>query len=156
QETIQELASHINRAKKVALFVGAGIEGAHDEVVSLAEKAAAPVGHSLRGKDFIQYDNPLDVGMTGLLGYGAAAEGIHDADLMIMIGTDFPYDQFLPETTTIQIDTDPSVMGRRTDVDLQIEGSALETLRALLPLVEYKKDRKWLDRVLKKHDQIMN
>ncbi|SQC37474.1 Pyruvate dehydrogenase [ubiquinone] [Rothia kristinae] len=68
--------------------------------------------------------------MTGLLGYGAAAEGIHDADLMIMIGTDFPYDQFLPETTTIQIDTDPSVMGRRTDVDLQIEGSALETLRA--------------------------
>ncbi|MDN5641057.1 MAG: pyruvate dehydrogenase [Actinomycetia bacterium] len=156
QETIQELASHINRAKKVALFVGAGIEGAHDEVVSLAEKAAAPVGHSLRGKDFIQYDNPFDVGMTGLLGYGAAAEGIHDADLMIMIGTDFPYDQFLPETTTIQIDTDPSVMGRRTDVDLQIEGSALETLRALLPLVEYKKDRKWLDRVLKKHDQIMN
>ena len=154
--TISELAEEINAARKVALFVGIGVAGAHDEVVALAEKAAAPVGHSLRGKDFIQYDNPYDVGMTGLLGYGAAAEGIHDADLMIMLGTDFPYDQFLPETKTIQVDLAPEKMGRRTDVDLQIEGSVKETLEKVLPLVQEKKDRKWLDRVLKKHDKIMN
>ncbi|MCP3426787.1 pyruvate dehydrogenase [Rothia sp. AR01] len=154
--TIAELAKEINAARKVALFVGIGVAGAHDEVVALAEKAAAPVGHSLRGKDFIQYDNPYDVGMTGLLGYGAAAEGIHDADLMIMLGTDFPYDQFLPETKTIQVDLAPEKMGRRTDVDLQIEGSVKETLEKVLPLVHEKKDRKWLDRVLKKHDKIMN
>lgn len=154
--TIAELAAQINGCNRVALFVGAGIENAHDEVVALAEKAAAPIGHSLRGKDFIQYDNPFDVGMTGLLGYGAAAWGIHDADLMIMIGTDFPYDQFLPETKTVQIDTEPGHMGRRTNVDLQIEGSAKETLEKLLPLVERKSERKWLDKILKKHDTIMN
>jgi pyruvate dehydrogenase (quinone) len=154
--TIAELAAEINGAQKVALFVGIGVAGAHDEVIELAEKAAAPVGHSLRGKDFIQYDNPYDVGMTGLLGYGAAAEGIQDADLMIMLGTDFPYDQFLPETKTVQVDLAPEKMGRRTDVDLQVEGSVKETLEKLLPLVEQKKDRKWLDRVLKKHDKIMN
>ncbi|WP_165313277.1 pyruvate dehydrogenase [Rothia halotolerans] len=154
--TIAELATEVNGAQKVALFVGIGVAGAHDEVIELAEKAAAPIGHSLRGKDFIQYDNPYDVGMTGLLGYGAAAEGIHDADLMIMLGTDFPYDQFLPDTKTVQVDLAPEKMGRRTDVDLQIEGSVKETLEKLLPMVEQKKDRKWLDRVLKKHDKIMN
>lgn len=154
--TVRELAERINAADRVAIFVGYGIRDAHDEVVALAEKAAAPVGHSLRGKDFIQYDNPYDVGMTGLLGYGAAAWGIHDADLFVMIGTDFPYDQFLPEAKTVQIDTDPGKMGRRTDVDLQIEGDAKATLEKLLPLVERKKNRKWLDKVLKKHDTIMN
>ena len=73
-------------------------------MIALAELIGAPIGHSLRGKDFMQYDNPFDIGMTGLLGYGAAAEGIEDADLLILLGTDFPYDQFLPDTKTAQVD----------------------------------------------------
>lgn len=110
-ETVERMAQALNSAKKVAIFAGIGVAGAHDEVIALADTLKAPVGHSLRGKDQIQYDNPFDVGMTGLLGYGAAAEGLHDADVMLMLGTDFPYDQFLPDVTTIQVDTDPTVIG---------------------------------------------
>lgn len=153
---VQALAEEINSAKNVALFVGVGAQGAHDEVVELAERVGAPVGHSLRGKDVIQYDNPFDVGMTGLLGYGAAAEGIEDADLMIMLGTDFPYNQFLPDTRTVQVDVRAEVLGRRTRVDLPIEGDVRATLRAVLPLVERKKSRRFLDKLLKKHDRLMN
>ena len=85
-EDVRELAELLNRSKKVAIFAGAGVEDAHDEVIALADKLKAPVGHTLRGKDFIQYDNPFDVGMTGLLGYGAAAEGMVDADVLLMLG----------------------------------------------------------------------
>ncbi|MGO1974831.1 MAG: pyruvate dehydrogenase [Propionibacteriaceae bacterium] len=155
-ETITELADEINRAEAVALFAGDGVRGSHDEVVELAELIGAPVAHSLRGKDAIQYDNPYDVGMTGLLGYGAAAEGIEDADLMIMLGTDFPYDQFLPETRTVQVDRNPAVLGRRTRVDLPIQADVLPTLRAVLPLVERKTKRKFLERIQKLHDRLMN
>lgn len=102
--SVRELADAINDAGKVAIFAGAGVEGSHDELIALAELINAPIGHSLRGKDFVQYDNPFDIGMTGLLGYGAAAEGIEDADLLILLGTDFPYDQFLPDTRTAQVD----------------------------------------------------
>ncbi|GGH62799.1 pyruvate dehydrogenase [Rothia aerolata] len=155
QATIQEIADRINKADKVAIFAGAGVAGAHDEVIALADAAAAPVGHSMRGKEFIQYDNPFDVGMTGLLGYGQAAEGMKDADLMLLLGTDFPYDQFLPDTETIQIDRAAQVMGRRTNVGLLVEGDMAPTLRALLPLVEKKKNRKWLKSLLKKNETIM-
>jgi pyruvate dehydrogenase (quinone) len=156
-EAVHALAEAINAAAKVAIFAGAGVQGAHDEVVALAEKIGAPIGHSLRGKDFIQYDNPFDIGMTGLLGYGAAAAGIEEADLLILLGTDFPYDQFLPEgTTTAQMDRAPEHLGRRTDVDIAVHGDVLATLQALEPLVERKKSRRFLDQMLKKHDRLMN
>ena len=115
----------------MALFFGEGVRGAHEEVMQLADVLGAPVGHSLRGKDAIQFDNPFDVGMTGLLGYGAAAAGLHDADLLVMLGTDFPYDQFLPGTRTVQVDTDAAVIGRRTDVDLPIQGDVRSTVAAV-------------------------
>ncbi|MGO4384005.1 pyruvate dehydrogenase [Specibacter sp. RAF43] len=156
QESVAELAEAINRAEKVAIFAGAGVQGAHDEVVALAERIKAPIGHSLRGKDFIQYRNPFDIGMTGLLGYGAAAEGIADADLLILLGTDFPYDQFLPATRTAQVDRAPQHLGRRTDVDVAVHGDVLPTLQALLPLVKEKKNSKFLAAILKKHDRLMN
>src|SRR5699024_87566 len=115
--SVRELATAINAVDKVAIFAGYGARDAHDEVVALAETVGAPVGHSLRGKDFIQHDNPYDVGMTGLLGYGAAHAGIHDAELLILLGTDFPYSQFLPEDVpTAQVDTNAAVIGRRTAV----------------------------------------
>lgn len=155
-ESVRELAAAINAADKVAIFAGAGVQGAHDEVIALAEAIKAPIGHSLRGKDFMQYDNPYDIGMTGLLGYGAAAEGIEDADLLILLGTDFPYDQFLPETRTAQVDRAAQKLGRRTDVDVAVHGDVLPTLAALMPLLTPKKSRRFLDAMLKKHDRLMN
>ncbi|WP_370893470.1 pyruvate dehydrogenase [Janibacter sp. GXQ6167] len=154
-EVLRRLASLINEAKKVAIFAGAGVEGAHDEVIALAEKIGAPIGHSLRGKDFIQYDNPFDVGMTGLLGYGAAAAGMEDADLLLLLGTDFPYDQFLPGTRTVQVDTDPAVLGRRTEVDLPVHADVRATVEALTPMGETKPDRSFLEAMLKKHERLM-
>lgn len=156
QASVQRLADAINDADKVAIFAGLGVEGAHDEVVELAAKIKAPIGHSLRGKDFIQYDNPYDIGMTGLLGYGAAAEGIEDADLLILLGTDFPYEQFLPETPTAQVDRAAEKIGRRTEVAFPVHGDVLPTLQALLPLVKKKRSDKFLRKILKKHDRLMN
>lgn len=153
---IQQLADAINNAEKVAIFAGYGVKGAHDEVVAFADTISAPVGHSLRGKEFIQYDNPYDVGMTGLLGYGAAHAGIHDADLLILLGTDFPYQQFLPEdVTTAQIDIDPTKLGRRTSVKYPIHGDVRATLNALAPLVNRKTDRRYAEKWLDKHNDLM-
>ena len=154
--TIARMAEALNRADDVAIFAGIGVAGAHDEVIALADTLGAPIGHSLRGKDQIQYDNPFDVGMTGLLGYGAAAEGLQGADVMIMLGTDFPYDQFLPDVTTIQVDTDPSVIGRRTGVDIPVHGDVKSTILKLLPELTVKSDRSFLDKTLAKHDKLMN
>ncbi|MGU3291689.1 pyruvate dehydrogenase [Williamsia sp. M5A3_1d] len=153
---VEKLAEAINSAEKVAIFAGYGVKGAHDDVVALAEKISAPIGHSLRGKEFIQYDNPFDVGMTGLLGYGAAHAGIHDADLLLLLGTDFPYSQFLPEVTTAQVDIDATKIGRRTAVELPVHGDVGATVRALEPLVHRKTDRRYLDTWLDKHDTLMN
>lgn len=155
QATVHDIADHINAADKVAIFAGIGAKGAHDELVALADAAAAPVGHSMRGKMYVQYDNPFDVGMTGLLGYGEAAEGLKDADLMLLLGTDFPYDQFLPDTDTIQIDRSAQVLGRRTNVSLLVEADVAATLRAVLPLIKRKKDRSFLEQLLKKNEKIM-
>ena len=154
--SVRELADAINAAGKVAIFAGAGTQGAHDEVIALAELISAPIGHSLRGKDFLQYDNPYDIGMTGLLGYGAAAEGIEDADLLILLGTDFPYDQFLPGHPHRPGGPCRARLGRRTDVDIAVHGDVLPTLAALMPLVRPKKSRRFLNQMLKKHDRLMN
>lgn len=155
-DCLVELAGVLNKADNVALFVGDGVRDAHDAVIELADVLGAPIGHSLRGKDAIQFDNPFDVGMTGLLGYGAAAEGMKDADVMVMLGTDFPYDQFLPDTLTIQVDRDASVLGRRTQVDYPVHGDTLATVQGLLPLLKRKRSRSFLKKTLKRHDRIMN
>jgi pyruvate dehydrogenase (quinone) len=91
-EQVQALAERLNTAETVTLFCGAGVEGAHAEVMELAGKLHSPIGHSLRGKEWIQYDNPYDVGMSGLLGYGACYDATNDSDLLVLLGTDFPYD----------------------------------------------------------------
>lgn len=153
---IAALAAAVDGAKKVTILAGAGVRGAHDDVIALADRIAAPVGHSLRGKEHIQYDNPFDVGMTGLLGYGALQAAMDEADLLVLLGTDFPYDQFLPaDVRTVQVDIDPTRLGRRTRNDLAVVGDVGETVRALLPLVERKKSRRFLDQMLKKHEKAM-
>jgi len=159
EDDIRSLAVAIDAAKTVAIFAGAGVEGAHDEVVAFADHLAAPVGHSLRGKEWIQYDNPFDVGMTGLLGYGAAHAGIHDAELVILLGTDFPYEQFLPDAAKVviaQIDSDASHLGRRASVAHPVHGDVLPSLAALTALTTRKSDRKFLEKTLKRHEKLLS
>ncbi len=148
---VQELARALNAVPRVTLFCGAGVRGAHAEVMELAATLHAPVGHSLRGKEWIQYDNPYDVGMSGLLGYGACHEALHTADLVVLLGTDFPYDSFLPQARTVQVDHDATRLGRRTALDLAVHGDVSATLRAVLPLLEQKADRSFLDDMLRRH-----
>lgn len=156
EEDVEALAAAVNRAKRVTLFVGAGARGARDEVLALADQVGAPVGHSLRGKEVIQYDNPFDVGMSGLLGYGACQDAMEQADLLVLVGTDFPYPDFLPaDVRTAQIDVDATHLGRRTRLDVPVHGDVGATLRMLLPLVKRKKSRSFLKDMRKKHDKIM-
>ncbi|MEU1295386.1 MULTISPECIES: pyruvate dehydrogenase [unclassified Streptomyces] len=149
---IDRLVDLIDRAQRVTLFCGSGTAGAHAEVMEFAEKIKSPVGHALRGKEWIQYDNPFDVGMSGLLGYGAAYEATHECDLLILLGTDFPYNAFLPDDVKIvQVDIRPEHLGRRSKLDLAVWGDVRETLRALTPRVKPKENRRFLDKMLKKH-----
>lgn len=158
-EDVDALVAAIEKARRIAIFAGVGVRGAHDEVVALADLLAAPIGHSLRGKEWIQYDNPFDVGMTGLLGYGAAHDGIHDADLLILLGTDFPYEQFLPDPKKVaiaQVDVNAAHIGRRAGVTIPIHGDVLSTVTAILPRLERRTDRAFLDKTLARHDKLMD
>ncbi|MER5733079.1 pyruvate dehydrogenase [Streptomyces sp. NPDC002138] len=149
---IDQLVRMIDEAGKVTLFCGSGTAGAHAEVMEFAGRIKSPVGHALRGKEWIQYDNPYDVGMSGLLGYGAAYEATHECDLLILLGTDFPYNAFLPDDVKIvQVDVRPEHLGRRSKLDLAVWGDVRETLRCLNSRVRVKSDRRFLDRMLKKH-----
>ncbi|MFF9339862.1 pyruvate dehydrogenase [Streptomyces sp. NPDC014773] len=149
---IDALVRMIDAAERVTLFCGSGTAGAHPEVMQFAERLKAPVGHALRGKEWIQYDNPFDVGMSGLLGYGAAYEATHECDLLILLGTDFPYNAFLPDDVRIvQVDVRPEHLGRRSRLDLAVWGDVRETLRCVTPRVRARTDRRFLDKMLKKH-----
>lgn len=133
------------------------------ELVSTARQAphvvAAPLGHSLRGKEWIQYDNPFDVGMTGLLGYGAAHDGIHDADLLIPLSTDFPYSQFLPDAadvTIAQVDRRPERLGRRARMHVPVCGDVRATIAAVTPLMVRKSDPRFLEKTLTRHNKLLD
>src|SRR5208282_6636503 len=156
EKELARLVDLINSAKKVALFCGIGCAEAHDEVVALAEKVKAPVGHSYRGKPFIEFNNPYDVGMSGLLGFGAAYQAMHECDLLVLLGTDFPYDKFLPTKPKIaQVDLRMENLGRRCKLDLGLWGDVGETIRGLLPMVNAKSDRAYLDTILGKHKEAL-
>ncbi len=153
---VDALARALNEAETVTLLVGAGAWDARDEVLELAARLRAPVGHSLGGKDIIQYDNPFDVGMSGLLGYGGLQESMEKADLLLMVGTDFPYSDFLPTGNVAQIDSNAANLGRRTTVRTPVHGDAGETLRAVLPMVADKAGTgadKFLERMLRHHEK---
>jgi pyruvate dehydrogenase (quinone) len=150
-EQVRALADALNAARTVTLFCGAGCRDAHDQVMELAGRVLAPVGHALGGKEWIQYDNPYDVGMNGLLGYGAAHKATHEADLLLLLGTDFPYRNFLPQRRTAQVDRNPGHLGRRTPLEVAVHGDVVPTVEALLPLLEQKTDRRFLDSMLQRH-----
>jgi pyruvate dehydrogenase (quinone) len=147
---LDQLTQMINDAKTVAIFGGDGCRHARDEVVELAERLKAPVGYALRGKQWLEHDNPNAVGMTGLLGYGGAYKAIHEAELLLMLGTDFPFSEFLPgdRVKKVQIDKNPKHIGRRTAVDLGLVGDIKTTVTALLETVQEKDDRRFLDKQL--------
>jgi pyruvate dehydrogenase (quinone) len=157
EQDIARLADVLNSAERVVLFCGFGCADAHDEVVALAEKLKAPVGYAYRGKPFLGYDNPFDVGMSGLLGFGSAYQAMHECDVLVLLGTNFPYDNFLPTKPTIaQVDLRVDQLGRRSKVDIALCGDARETIRALLPVVETKTDRPFLDSMVRKHREAMH
>ena len=136
----------------MTILGGAGCAGAHDELVALAGKLKAPIVHALRGKEFIEYDNPYDVGMTGLLGFSSGYHAMMNCDALLMLGTDFPYQQFYPKKAKIlQVDVRGEQIGRRTPVDLGLIGKVKDTLDELMPLLEDKQDRKYLDTCLENY-----
>ncbi|HWW42388.1 thiamine pyrophosphate-binding protein, partial [Pedobacter sp.] len=133
---LSQLAEILNGASKVTIFCGIGAEAAHDDVVELARILKAPVGYSFRGKMGIQYDNPYEVGMTGLLGLPAAYHSMHEADVLLLLGTDFPYAPFIPtDKKIIQIDEKPEKLGRRAKLDMGLCGKIEDSLKALFPLL---------------------
>ena len=146
---LDRVAALIAKAKRIAIFGGAGCMDARDEVLKLSEALKAPVGYTFRGKDILEANNPNAVGMTGLLGWGSAHVAIDDCDLLLMLGTDFPYHPYMPEDSTIvQIDEQPSHLGRRAKVHLGLVGDVAETLKALLPRLTQRTERDFLDKML--------
>jgi len=149
-ESLRKAAEILNGAEAVTILGGAGVEGSHDELIQAAATLGAPTVHALRGKEFVEYDNPFDVGMTGLLGFASGYKAIKEADALLMLGTDFPYQQFYPDNAkVVQVDIRGRNLGRRTPIDLGLVGTVKDTLAALQPLLQQKNQRDHLDRSLR-------
>ncbi|WOH61677.1 ubiquinone-dependent pyruvate dehydrogenase [Bradyrhizobium sp. BWC-3-1] len=140
---LDRLAKLLNDASRVTILCGSGCAGAHDELLALGELLQAPMVHALRGKEHVEWSNPYDVGMTGLIGFSSGYYAMRDCDVLLMLGTDFPYRQFYPEAggaRIAQVDLQPENIGRRASVDVGVVGGVSETLAALLPLLTQKTD----------------
>ncbi len=141
------LTDLLNASSRVTILAGAGCAGAHDQLMQLADALKAPIVHALRGKEFVEHDNPYDVGMTGLIGFASGHRALQACDLLLMLGTDFPYSDWYPEgKTVIQVDIRAHHLGRRCGLSLGVHGDVRETIGALLPHLEGKSDRRHLDR----------
>jgi pyruvate dehydrogenase (quinone) len=150
-----KLAELINSNKKVTIFCGIGAAEAHKEIIQLAGMLKAPVAYSYKGKMAIQYDNPYEVGLTGLLGIPSAYHSMHECDLLILLGTDFPYTHFMPvDNTIVQVDRKPERLGRRAKLDLGLCGDVKDTLQALLPMIDPKDDDTFLGQQLEFYDEV--
>ena len=143
---LAEIADIINKNQKVTIFAGQGVYDAHSELIAFAEKIKSPIVHTSRGKDFVEYDNPYNVGMTGMFGVKSGTMAIKECEVLILLGTDFAWSQFYPNNATIiQIDIDATHLGRRHPVNIGVVGSSKPTLAALFPLVNEKHDTKFLE-----------
>ena len=141
-------AEVLNRSNRVTILAGAGCAGAHAELIQIAAALKAPVVHALRGKEFVEYDNPYDVGMTGLIGFSSGYRAMEHCDALLMLGTDFPYRAFYPEgVPVIQVDVRGELIGRRVPVEVPLVGTVKDTIAALLPLLAAKNDSEHLDRM---------
>jgi pyruvate dehydrogenase (quinone) len=147
---LDRLADLLNAARRVTLLCGSGCEGAHDQLMQLAETLKAPIVHAMRGKEHVEWDNPYSVGMTGLIGFASGYHAMEACDALVMLGTDLPYRQFFPKGARIaQIDVRAEAIGRRAPVELGLVGQVGPTLRALLPRLAEKRDRMHLDASLR-------
>ena len=150
QADLERLAGMLNGCEAVTIMCGSGVAGAHDEVVALADTLGAPIVHALRGKPFIEYDNPYDVGMTGLIGFSSGYHAMMSCDTLLLLGCDFPYRPFYPpEAKVVQIDHKGSQLGKRAPLALGLVGTVKETVSALLPKLQRKTDRKFIDNARK-------
>ncbi len=143
---LDRLVTLLDRSQAVTLLCGSGCAGAHDEVVSLAGALHAPIVHALRGKEHVEWENPFDVGMTGLIGFSSGYQAMLDCDTLLMLGTDFPYRPFYPtKAKVVQVDRDPGALGRRVRLELGIVGDVAPTLQALTPRLKTKTDQRFLE-----------
>ena len=150
QADLQALADLLNGASRVSLLCGSGCAGAHDQLLALGGKLKSPMVHALKGKEHVEWDNPYDVGMTGLIGFSSGYYAMNDCDVLLMLGTDFPYRQFYPQggARIAQIDLRPEQLGRRAAISLGLVGDIAATLTALLPLLKDKTDQSHLDQAV--------
>lgn len=154
EDELEQLAARINTSSRVAFFCGAGCAGAREELLALAHKVGAPIAYTLRAKDIMEADNPLGVGMSGLLGWGDATRTMHEAELLILWGTDFPYSSFLPtHGNVVQVDSRAMALGRRTAICQGLHADAALTAQRLLPLVRADRGDEFLSRCLSRHGQ---
>lgn len=146
---IDALAEALNAASRISIFAGRGCAGSHSQLLALADALKSPIVHALGGKEHVEYDNPFDVGMTGFIGFSSGYAAMHESDLLLMLGTDFPYKQFLPSNAKIvQVDIRPENLGRRAQLDLGVVGDVGLTIDALLPQLRERSDRSFLDKAL--------
>ena len=158
-ETLGRLATLLNEAKRVTILCGSGCAGAHAELLALGERLKAPMVHSMRGKEHVEWDNPYDVGMTGLIGFSSGYYAMLDCDVLLMLGTDFPYRQFYPKNAKMriaQVDIRAEQIGRRCAVDVAAVGEVTATLRTLLPLLDEKRDDKHLLQARQHYAKVRN
>ena len=155
EEDLAQLADLLNKHTRITLFCGIGCRGAHEEVIALSEKLNAPVVYTFKGKMEVQYENPYEVGMTGLLGMPSGYYSMHEAEVLLMLGTDFPYSAFLPDDIKIaQIDIKPERLGRRAKVDIGLCGDVKMTIQALLRMLDPKTDDTFLLKQLKRYEGV--
>lgn len=147
---LAQVAEQLSQGKKVAIYAGFGCEGAHDELIELARRLKAPIAHTSRAKDFVEYDNPYNMGMTGVFGVESGYHALMNCDTLLLLGADFAWQQFYPQKAkVIQVDRKGAHLGRRHPIDLGVVGDVLPTLQALLPLIEERSEHGYLEECLK-------
>ena len=149
EEDLRRAIEALDGCEDVTILAGAGCAGAHEELLQIAETLKAPIVHAMRGKEWVEHDNPYDVGMTGLLGYSSGYKAMMEAETLLVLGSDLPYQQFYPDATVVQVDIDGAQIGRRTPVEVPLVGGVAETVRALLPRLRTHKKRRHLDESVK-------
>src|SRR5580692_1851357 len=153
---LDEMAELLAKGSNITIYAGAGCAGAHDEIVQLAERLQAPVAHTSRGKDALEYDNPNNVGMTGVLGMESGYHAVLNCDTLLLLGTNFAWSQFYPKRATIiQVDSDPMRVGQRHPVELGVVGDIKDTLQALLPRLSKRTDSSFRDAYVQRHEKAL-
>ena len=154
-EELDQIAAILNGNKTITIYAGAGCQGAHDEVVATAARLKAPLAHTSRGKDFVEHDNPYNVGMTGIIGEPAGYHAILNCDVLLLLGADFAWSQFYPnKAKIIQIDIDPTHLGHRHPITLGVTGNIKDALQALLPRLKQHEDSTFMDKYIAMHQKL--